>query len=415
MCDTIATVRDGVVLFAKNSDRDGNEAQAMEWYPRQTHAPGSRVQCTWIDLPQVERTNAILISRPFWMWGAEIGTNEHGVTIGNQAVFTRQPCAKTGLTGMDILRLALERADSAREACDVITLMLVLYGQGGGCGHENRRFTYHNAYLIADRKEAYVLETAGRYWAVEPIHGARSISNELTIPRFRAEHGTRLHGAIACAGRRGRRTRHLAELARAPHDMMRILRDYGPGVDRPHYNWVNGGMAAPCMHAGGLLAASQTTASWVAELTRTGARHWVTATATPSLSLFKPVSVGGPLKDTEAPDDRYNASLLWWKHERFSRRLLQDPDRWLRAFTEERDAIERAWLQSPPSTAEAFRVHHQLLDAWNARLDRESIRDRRPWYVRRYWRRRDAAAGMPPAYQPDGIRANTPGASTPAG
>ncbi len=197
------------MLFAKNSDRDPNEAQVLRWYAgARARRRAATLRCTWSEIAQVARTHAVLLSQPWWMWGAEMGANEHGVVIGNEAVFTRgardrrDKEAPAPLLGMDLLRLALERAATADEAVGVIVDLLERHGQGGSCSHEHPRFTYDNSFLVADPDGAVVLETAGRRWATEQVTGpGRSISNGLTIAGFADE----LRRPGAGPGRRLRR------------------------------------------------------------------------------------------------------------------------------------------------------------------------------------------------------------------
>ena len=73
MCDTLTIVQPDGVLFAKASDRDANEAQRLEWHPAATHEEGAEVACTYLTVPQARQTHAVLLSRPFWMFGAEMG------------------------------------------------------------------------------------------------------------------------------------------------------------------------------------------------------------------------------------------------------------------------------------------------------------------------------------------------------
>jgi secernin len=396
MCDTMVVVRPGSVLFAKNSDRDPNEAQLLEWHPARSHPAGSTVRCTELAIPQAGHTHAVLLSRPYWMWGAEMGANEHGVVIGNEAVFTREPYAETGLLGMDLLRLALERAETATRAVEVLTDLLDEHGQGGGCGHEKRSFTYHNSFLVADGVGAYVVETAGRRWEVEEVAaGARAISNGLTIPGFADRYADRLRTSVsACRARRAITEPGAAE-ATTPHDLARLLRDHGTGDERPAYSALNGAMSAPCMHAGGLAAASQTTASWVSELTGSDARHWATATAAPCTGIFKPVRVDQPLDLGPEPTDELDDRTVWWRHERLHRTVARDPARLLPRYADDRDALEGAWFADPPDPREAFEEADRRTDAWLDRVrPEEVVPDRRPTYVRRYWRVRDRRAGL---------------------
>jgi secernin len=139
------------------------------------------VQCTYISVPQVNETHTVLLSKPFWIWGAEMGANEHGVVIGNEAVFTKVPYDKDpGLIGMDFIRLALERAATATEALDIMIELLEVYGQGGNAMFSETMY-YHNGFLIADPQEAWIFETAGKHWAAEKVRDIRTISNLISI------------------------------------------------------------------------------------------------------------------------------------------------------------------------------------------------------------------------------------------
>ncbi|MBM3289568.1 MAG: peptidase U34 [Candidatus Hydrogenedentes bacterium] len=400
MCDTIAIVRKDGVYFAKNSDRDPNEAQYLEWNPRREYAAGAAVKCTWIEIPQAAETNATLLSRPFWTWGAEMGANEHGVCIGNETVFTKfKNETKPGLLGMDLLRLALERADTAQRACEVIVALLEQYGQGGGAMHEKRSFAYQNSFMVADPKSAFVLETAGRLHAIERVEGTRTISNGLTIPGFAEKHSDYLYTRVcACRARQGR-THQLAQKTRGPQHLFAALRDHGARYSQPAYRWINGAMASPCMHGGGVLASSQTTASWVTEMTKErGIRHWVTATAAPCTGLFKPVAIDDPL-DLGRPTDTADDSL-WWRHEQFHRLVAQNPAAYRDLFVPERNAIEADWIDNPPAPREAFATHDELLRKWTASALAARHPDTRPSFVQRYWRTRSLRAKLIAPIQP---------------
>jgi len=186
LCDTICAVKnateDGSVILAKNSDREPNEGHTLLYYPRETHEVENEVITAThgIKIPQVEETYAVLMSSPFWIYGCEMGANEYGVTIGNEAVFTKEPQKKTGLIGMDFIRLALERTKSASQALDHIIELLEKYGQGGFTMYQHEA-TYHNSFIIADPQEAWVLETADKFWIAEKVKDVRTISNTLTI------------------------------------------------------------------------------------------------------------------------------------------------------------------------------------------------------------------------------------------
>ena len=111
MCDTLGFVNDSLAIFAKNSDRSPNEPQVLEYRDsllhfmtdmhlsfegkRPTpHESRAMEKLSYISVEKVPETHGVLLSRPTWLWGAEMGVNEWGLCIGNEASSPRAPTAK---------------------------------------------------------------------------------------------------------------------------------------------------------------------------------------------------------------------------------------------------------------------------------------------------------------------------------
>jgi dipeptidase len=333
MCDTFAAAPEytgsGLSIFGKNSDREPDEAQLVVSIPRRSSGSGESLACTYVSIPQVKEAYAVVLSKPFWIWGAEMGVNEHGVTIGNEALFTKVKPEKTpGLIGMDLLRLALERAETAQAAAEVIISLLRRYGQAGPCGYRDKRFQYMNSFLIMDRKEILVLETAGRDYTLKARQPYASISNCLTLGDnsdrsslpVKTDMGKLADPVMTYfAG-----SSHRRELARNSllkqkgsfqvRDAFEVLRrhfseDPGTGFNRDI-----------CMHASDpVIRRSQTTCSMVVELDHDeGFRIFTTAGSVPCITPFKPFLPSGPYRQAGAGGDRYSEDSYWWRHEVFS-------------------------------------------------------------------------------------------------
>ena len=345
MCDTLGKIGPSGIFFAKNSDRSPNEVQIPEYHPARSGLSGA-VACTYISIPQAEHTYAVLLSRPVWMWGAEMGVNEWGLSIGNEAVFTKGTYGKTGLTGMDMVRLALERCRTAAEAVKLLTGLLETYGQGGNCGFDHD-FYYDNAFLIMDRKDIFVLETAGKQWVCKRYEAA-SISNRLSIGAegdvysgelcdFRRRHLEPVYSTFSGSAKRKLQTGRSLGAVDGVGGCMAALSQHERRVKDP---FAAGSVSSVCMHFGGMVG-DHTTASMVVLLEEGRTVVWSTGSSCPCVSLFKPWVFGTePVLPVVAAGDGAGEAY-WLAAEKFRRKLL---GRKLPAeFYAERDAIQQRW------------------------------------------------------------------------
>ena len=357
-CDTWVAMpdatADGSVILAKNSDRPPMEAQVLVHFAGKKHAASETAKCTYIEIPQTSQTYEHIGSKIWWAFGYEHGMNEHGVAIGNEAVWSKEPFQwDEGLLGMDLLRLGLERSKSAYEAMQVIIDLLEEYGQCGDCEYEDEwgNANYHNSFLIADPQVAWVLETAGRYWAAKKItRGVYSISNIYTIENdWDLAHPDLVRHAIEqgwtqCAEdfnfardygdywRKGSKNPGAMQIRRnetlrclkkdfgkiSPATMMQINRNHHEGtVVAPRWGAAEAFWASPCMHDTAhspYRSAASIVAHLRAQMPPLLRQTYWASFANPCCSVFQPFYMMGPRVPGSytVGNSTYSASSPWW-------------------------------------------------------------------------------------------------------
>jgi dipeptidase len=442
MCDTLIATRqttaDGIAIFAKNSDRQPNEAQYLVILPAADYSKGSKVKCTYIEIPQAKHTHKVLLSKPFWIWGAEMGVNEHGVVIGNEAIFSKVPAEKEGkLIGMDLLRLGLERGSTAKEAMEVIIALLEEFGQGGNCGFAHEMY-YHNSFIIADPNDTWVLETVSKQWAARQIKQVYSISNCLTIG---SQWDMASKDLVAQAIEKGwassaqhfdyakdysdfiyttfgrgrvRRAFTFGEMQEeqgkiAVTNMMNYLRSHAADA-KDSFRPQNGLTTIDvCMHSGfGPIRSDQSTSSMVVHLDLKRPTIFVTGTSAPCTSLFKPLWMDTDLPDLGPdPTGIYDPKSLFWSHERLHRATLQDYETRLAAYKADRDALEAEFIEGTLKvqnkstsergkySAECFARAAAAEAEWLKRIENTPAYSNGAWLYNLAWNRFNREAKMP--------------------
>jgi len=376
MCDSLCSLQPERTLFAKNSDRPPNEAQVVELHP--ARPGGATLATTYLELEDPGAA-ALIGSRPAWQWGLEHGVNQHGVAIGNEQVWTVDDPSSVppALTGLDLVRLGLERGRCATDALDHLTSLLERHGQGGIADRQEAK-AYFSSFLITDPTEAWILETSGRTWAarrVDPAEGGAALSNRISL----STDWTRASPEVARAGdfdrwrRASSPTAHadrrlaVTRAAVAPHhvgsgptpagdlaterDLAAVLRDHGRRPDGPSraaprvdplppavIDRMGTGVSV-CLHLTGVQA---TTAAMIVSTPRHPGRPepiraWA-ALGSPCASLFVPLFPFDDHLDDHLDGDQVRPGLLPAE--------LADPSTWAR-FAALRDRLESTRANEP--------------------------------------------------------------------
>lgn len=403
--------KSGDIIYAKNSDRPFNEAQPLIYYPAKDHPEGSFTGCSFIKIPQVKHTYACIGSKPHFFWGFEHGINEFGLMIGNEQVSGREiPERRWGLIGMDLLRLALERARTAREAIEVIDGLLSTIGTGGAPGH--RIAPFNSNFIISDPHESYMFESHQRKWVAKKVDRYGYLANCYSIQE---DYDLIADGTIEEACEKGwwhpeasfnpakawtvdelmydesegfvrySRLGHLLSEKVASGD--KIDAKYAMGVLRDHYEDVPelnsiyskaaNKICTICSHPGGVGYGCASAASTVTIIRKDVPRelqftYWGSM-APPCCSIFRPYyNIDFIPEDLQHAESLYRPEDQWWQFIELERYISLNYDKFAPKVKAEFSKMEDEFIQQAEYVETTYNGDIEKLRAFSAEASKRS-------------------------------------------
>lgn len=398
----------GHIIYAKNSDRPFNEAQPLIYYPAEDHAYGEMVECSFIRIPQVEHTYACIGSKPHFFFGFEHGVNEFGLMIGNEQVSGKEaPERQWGLIGMDILRLALERARTAREAIDVIDNILKTIGTGGAPTH--RIVPFNANYIISDPDETWLFESHQRKWVAKKVEDRGWLGNCYSI---QSDYDLIADGTIEEAVQKGWhhpqnefnpakawtidellygesegfvRYARMGQLLKkkdrySVKDCMNILRDHYEGVPELQHIFSPAANKIPtiCSHPGGVGKGCATAASTVTVLKKDVPpelrfTYWGSM-APPCCSVFRPYyNVGWLPDDLQHAHALYRPEDQWWRFIELERYIALNYEEYAPKVKREFNKMENEFILEAKYIEQTYNGDVRVLKEFMIRATKQSV------------------------------------------
>jgi hypothetical protein len=398
-----STTVEGRLLFGYNHNGRPNAGVCLGRSVGRSFSLGEKVTTSQLSVPQARQTYTTLGLQAAGEWGFSCGVNEHGVAVGQTRIPTRQQPRFAALTGAELVRLTLERANSARSAVEVATDLIGRFGQGDP---REGDWPDDGALLLADGREAFVLEAWGNYWALQQVGRVKAMTgacllrqdwdrlspglSELAIRQgwwpedgqkldFTAALGRRGPDHEAAVRRWGQSTLQLEQCSGQIDDLFfrRLLRDLSE-----HFRSAGSeGPAPECL----------TTASLIVELSA-DATDWPAiwcALGAPTASVYFPLSLAGDLLSALV-DDGGRGCRMWQQLVRWQNACRQDPhqraavraglaglqerlDQNTRDFVEEVSVLRRGGeLAAMTRLANSFLEHNlERFEELSVQLDRQ--------------------------------------------